>query len=96
MATNSGLVEPVEPVQSVKPVRSIFENDLETADLDGQDSLMDEVVSKSLKKKQVKKLKLRAFSPSKEHTLGSDDDTDFDDGGSTSIASGNFVESSIK
>lgn len=54
-ATRSGLVDPVEPVESVEPVQ--FKEEY-TSDTDGQDSLVDEVVRKSLKKKSVKKLKL--------------------------------------
>lgn len=88
MASKSGLVEPVDPVEPVAPVKSITEAE-EILDTDGQDSIMDEVVNKSLKKKSV--LELKAPSALK---AASDYDVDVDETGS--IAKGNFVESSIK
>lgn len=87
-ASKSGLVEPVEPVEPVKSITD-FE------DSDGQDSLMDEVVNRSLKKKSVSKLELKASSALKAASKVSDYDADYDEPDS-SIAKGNFVESSIK
>jgi hypothetical protein len=82
----------VEPVEAVKPLKSISEV---ASALDGQDSLMDELVTKSLKKKKKSKVKLELkASTLKQVPQKIEDDLDSDD--DDSVAKSNFVESSIK